>query len=207
DDKGDDFNDPESKQRKSGVLYFSHIPPKFTPSRLQAYFEKYAPNMIGRVYCARNKNSKTIENRFSEGWLEVKRKRIAKALAARFDNSPVGGKKRDYTSSVLWNIKYLTSFKWVHLMEQLQYERTISAHRMNVEIAQARRIAAHFEEQVDKGKHLKRLEEKALKAGGLWNKFQRDIEQRKVIRSKRKKLKSKQPHSIAKDENVLHMIF
>ncbi|PIO76775.1 hypothetical protein TELCIR_01150 [Teladorsagia circumcincta] len=57
----------------------------------------------------RNKNAKTIENRYLEGWLEVKRKKVAKALAARFDNSPVGGKKRDYTSSVLWNIKYLSS--------------------------------------------------------------------------------------------------
>ncbi|KAK6019940.1 hypothetical protein OSTOST_14411, partial [Ostertagia ostertagi] len=156
----------------------------------------------------RNKNAKTIENRYLEGWLEVKRKKVAKALAARFDNSPVGGKKRDYTSSVLWNIKYLSSFKWVHLMEQLQYERTISMHRMSAEIAQARRVAAHFEEQVDKGRHLKRLEEKALKAGGLWNKFQREIEQRKVVKkSIKKKLKSKQPHSAAKDEEVLKMIF
>ncbi|KAK6051141.1 hypothetical protein COOONC_11353 [Cooperia oncophora] len=186
-DDDDDIDNPESKQRKSGVLYFSRIPPKFTPSRLQEYFEKHAPGMIGRVHCTRNKNAKTIENRYSEGWLEVKRKKVAKALAARFDNAPVGGKKRDYTSSVLWNIKYLSSFKWVHLMEQLQYERTISMHRMSAEIAQARRVAAHFEEQVDKGRHLKRLEEKALKAGGLWNKFQRDIEQRHVVKSKKKK--------------------
>ncbi|VDO05912.1 unnamed protein product [Haemonchus placei] len=205
----DDIDNPESKQRKSGVLYFSRIPPKFTPSRLQEYFEKHAPGMIGRVHCTRNKNAKTIENRYSEGWLEVKKKKVAKALAARFDNTPVGGKKREYTSSVLWNIKYLSSFKWVHLMEQLQYERAVSMHRMNAEIAQARRVAAHFEEQVDKGRHLKRLEEKALKAGGLWNKFQREIEQRKVVKSKAKKkrLKSKQPHSAAKDDEVLQMIF
>lgn len=207
DDDDDDFDNPESKQRKSGVLYFSRIPPKFTPTRLQEYFERYAPGMIGRVHCTRNKNSKTIENRYSEGWLEVKRKKVAKALVARFDNAPVGGKKRDYTSSVLWNIKYLSSFKWVHLMEQLQYERNISMHRMNAEIAQARRVAAHFEEQIDKGRHLKRLEEKALKAGGLWNKFQREIEQRKVVKSKRKKIKTRQSHSAAGDEEVLKMIF
>ncbi|KJH51627.1 hypothetical protein DICVIV_02163 [Dictyocaulus viviparus] len=155
----------------------------------------------------RNKNSKTMENRFSEGWLEVKRKCVAKALAARFDNSPVGGKKRDYTSSVLWNIKYLSSFKWVHLMEQLQYERTISSHRMNAEIAQVKRIAAHFEEQVEKGKYLKKLEEKTLKAGGHWEKYQRDIEQRMVIKSKRKRIKSKQRNSAAKDDHLLEMIF
>ncbi|VDL75269.1 unnamed protein product [Nippostrongylus brasiliensis] len=203
----DEMDNPESKQRKSGVLYFSRIPPKFTPARLQEYFEKHAPGMIGRVYCTRNKNSKTIENRYSEGWLEVKRKKVAKALAARFDNSPVGGKKRDYTASVLWNIKYLSSFKWVHLVEQLQYERTISMHRMSAEIAQARRVAAHFEEQIDKGRHLKRLEEKALKAGGLWNKFQREIEQRKVVKPKRKKNKKKQSNSSAADDDVLKMIF
>ncbi|EPB72673.1 hypothetical protein ANCCEY_08226 [Ancylostoma ceylanicum] len=155
----------------------------------------------------RNKNAKTIENRFTEGWLEVKRKKVAKALASRFDNTPVGGKKRDYTSSVLWNIKYLSSFKWVHLMEQLQYERAVSAHHMSAEIAQAKRVAAHFEEQVEKGRHLRKLEEKALKANGVWNKFQREIEQRKVLKPKRKKLKSSQAHSAAKDDDVLQMIF
>ncbi|KHJ83335.1 hypothetical protein OESDEN_16968 [Oesophagostomum dentatum] len=104
-----DTVNPELKHRKSGVLYFSRIPPKFTPSRLQEYFERYAPGLIGRVHCTRNKNAKTIENRFTEGWLEIKKKKVAKMLAARFDNTPVGGKKRDYTSSVLWNIKYLSS--------------------------------------------------------------------------------------------------
>ncbi|KIH66959.1 hypothetical protein ANCDUO_02715 [Ancylostoma duodenale] len=105
----------------------------------------------------RNKNAKTIENRFTEGWLEVKRKKVAKALASRFDNTPVGGKKRDYTSN---KDAFEFSFKWVHLMEQLQYERAVSAHHMSAEIAQAKRVAAHFEEQVEKGRHLRKLEEK-----------------------------------------------
>ncbi|EYC23224.1 hypothetical protein Y032_0015g2533 [Ancylostoma ceylanicum] len=164
-------------------------------------------NGVNPIMHERNKNAKTIENRFTEGWLEVKRKKVAKALASRFDNTPVGGKKRDYTSSVLWNIKYLSSFKWVHLMEQLQYERAVSAHHMSAEIAQAKRVAAHFEEQVEKGRHLRKLEEKALKANGVWNKFQREIEQRKVLKPKRKKLKSSQAHSAAKDDDVLQMIF
>ncbi|VDK56368.1 unnamed protein product [Cylicostephanus goldi] len=211
-DDEEDQSNVEKKQRKTGVLYFSRIPPKFTPSRLQEYFERFAPGLIGRVHCTKNKNAKTIENRFSEGWLEIKKKKVAKMLAARFDNTPVGGKKRDYTSSVLWNIKYLSSFKWVHLMEQLQFEHAISAHRMSAEIAQAKRVAAFFEEQVEKGRHLKRLEEKvkiclALKANGMWNKFQREIEQRKVVKTKRKKLKSSQSHSAAKDDDVLQMIF
>ncbi|EYC23226.1 hypothetical protein Y032_0015g2534 [Ancylostoma ceylanicum] len=51
DDDEDEPGDIELKQRKSGVLYFSRIPPKFTPSRLQEYFEKHAPGLIGRVHC------------------------------------------------------------------------------------------------------------------------------------------------------------
>ncbi|RCN31214.1 hypothetical protein ANCCAN_23009 [Ancylostoma caninum] len=51
DDDEDGSSNIELKQRKSGVLYFSRIPPKFTPSRLQEYFEKHAPCLIGRVHC------------------------------------------------------------------------------------------------------------------------------------------------------------
>lgn len=31
---------------------------------------------------------------------------------------------------------YFSSFKWVHLMEQLQYEKEVEKRRMNVEVAQ-----------------------------------------------------------------------
>ena len=52
------------------------------------------------------------------------------------------------------------SFKWVHLVEQLEYEKLVEDKRMQMEIAQARKVAAHFEEQIQKGKYLKKLEEK-----------------------------------------------
>ncbi|EYC23228.1 hypothetical protein Y032_0015g2534 [Ancylostoma ceylanicum] len=62
DDDEDEPGDIELKQRKSGVLYFSRIPPKFTPSRLQEYFEKHAPGLIGRVHCTGFPSKPTISS-------------------------------------------------------------------------------------------------------------------------------------------------
>lgn len=201
--KTDEFEDPEQKQRKTGVVYFSMIPPKYNVVRMREYFEKRCPGQIGRIFLARNKHSKNPQNKYSEGWMELKKKKIAKALADQVDNSPIGGKNKDPVSSMLWNIRYLSGFKWVHLMEQLQYEKEVEKRRMNVEVAQARRIAAHFEEQVEKGKHLRKLEAKVKASGGKWDTFQRDVEQKKAVRVKKERSK----HVNTESSELLNMIF
>ncbi|CAD6186269.1 unnamed protein product [Caenorhabditis auriculariae] len=197
----------EEKQRKTGVLYFSMIPPKFTVVRLREYFDKVAPGEIGRIYLMRNKHTKVKDSKYKEGWMEVKKKKVAKDLAARVDNTPVGGKRRDYVSSILWNIKYLSGFKWVHLTEQLQFEKRVEQRRMQVEIAQARRVAAHFEEQVEKGRHLKKLEQKVLAQGGKWQPFTRDVGQKAVTRGKKTSKKQKKATTATPSEDLMKMIF
>ncbi|ULU12831.1 hypothetical protein L3Y34_015813 [Caenorhabditis briggsae] len=197
------FEDPEQKQKKTGVVYFSMIPPKYNVVRIREYFEKRCPGQIGRIFLARNKHTKNPQNKYSEGWMELKKKKIAKAIAGQIDNTPIGGKNKDPVSSMLWNIRYLSGFKWVHLMEQLQYEKEVEKRRMNVEVAQARRIAAHFEEQIEKGKHLRKLEAKVKASGGKWDAFQRDVEQKKTIRVKKERSKQVNTES----SELMNMIF
>lgn len=50
-------------------------------------------------------------NRFVEGWVEFKKKKVAKMVAERLNNTKVGGKKRSSYHECLWNIKYLPRFK------------------------------------------------------------------------------------------------
>ena len=61
-------------------------------------------------------NKKT---RYSEGWVEFNYKKDAKAVALNLNNTPIGGKKRDYYREDIWNIKYLKKFKWHHLTEKI----------------------------------------------------------------------------------------
>lgn len=44
----DVINDPETKQRKSGVVYIQTVPPMFTVSKLREVLSTYAE--IGRLY-------------------------------------------------------------------------------------------------------------------------------------------------------------
>uniref|UniRef100_A0A1I7TD13 Activator of basal transcription 1 n=1 Tax=Caenorhabditis tropicalis TaxID=1561998 RepID=A0A1I7TD13_9PELO len=199
----EEFEDPELKQKKTGVVYFTMIPPKYNVVRIREYFEKRFPGEIGRIFLARNKHSKNPQTKYSEGWMELKKKKVAKAIAQQIDNTPIGGKGKDPVSSMLWNIRYLSGFKWVHLMEQLQYEKEVEKRRMNVEVAQARRIAAHFEEQIEKGKHLRKLEEKAKASGAKWDTFEREVEQKKAV-----KVKKERPKHVKTESNeLMSMIF
>ena len=56
---------------------------------------------------------------FTEGWVEFHDKRVAKTVALMLNNTPIGGKKRSYYHDDLWNIKYLSKFRWTHLTERI----------------------------------------------------------------------------------------
>uniref|UniRef100_F1LC29 Activator of basal transcription 1 n=1 Tax=Ascaris suum TaxID=6253 RepID=F1LC29_ASCSU len=141
--------------------------------------------------------------RFTEGWVEFKDKSLAKRVAASLNNTAVGGKRRSAARETLWTMKYLSRFKWTHLKEQLTYEHKVEQQRMRAEISQAKRQANFFAEQVEKGEQLRKLEEKVLKKGGVWEKFQRQVQQRTVVRKNAKREKT----SSASDEQLMKMIF
>lgn len=111
--------------------------------------------------------------------MEFASKRVAKAVAARFNNTKVGGKRRTRYHECLWNIKYLPRFKWAHLNERLAYEKAVRQQRMRTEIALVKRETNFFIESVD---HSKKLKKKMDKLEG-WNVTQRVTEE-EITKSK-----------------------
>uniref|UniRef100_A0A914X4F1 Activator of basal transcription 1 n=1 Tax=Plectus sambesii TaxID=2011161 RepID=A0A914X4F1_9BILA len=196
--------DKTEKPPEAGIVYMQTIPPLYTVTRVRRVFEQFGE--IGRVYLQVEKHRTVTgkkRKKFSEGWVEFKDKKLAKRVAASLNNTPVGGKRRSAAAETLWTLKYLSGFKWVHLTEQLTFEQKVEQQRMRVEISQAKREASFFADQVAKGTHLKQLEEKVLKKGGLWEKYQRQIEQRKSIKDGKKKTKE----SAEKNDKLFDMIF
>jgi len=187
--KGED--DPETIERRRGIIYLQTIPPLFTVRRLREELSRFG--QIGRIFLQaekrRDREGKK-RKRYVEGWVEMGDKKLAKRVAASLNNTPVGGRRKSASRESLWTMKYLAGFKWIHLNEQLNYEQKIDQYRMRAEISQAKRQAEFFADQVEKGDNLRKLEEKVLKKGGQWEKYQRQmITQRKTIKESNKKKK------------------
>lgn len=104
---------------------------------------------------------------FSEGWVEFVSKRAAKQVAVKLNNSPIATRKSSKFYDILWSVKYLSRFKWVHLSERLTYEKAVHRHKLQTEISQARKEAAFFEDNLDKSERIKKLKKKVMKAKKL----------------------------------------
>merc|ERR1719195_2087879 len=87
---------------------------------------------------------------FSEGWVEFTSKKVARFVAENLNSKPVGGKRKSKAYEELWNIKYLPSFKWIHLSERLAYEAAVKQQRLRTESSQVKREAEHFKNSVER---------------------------------------------------------
>ncbi|XP_073993322.1 uncharacterized protein [Rhodnius prolixus] len=164
------------KKAKTGVVYLSFIPPYMTADILRRMLSKYAH--VGRIFIqviqdpGEPKRRKNKEDTMHEGWVEFLKKRRAKEVASMLNNTKMGGKKKSRFYDCLWNIKYLPRFKWVHLMERLNYERAVMKQKLRAEISQAKRIANHFKEAVEHQEYIN----KKNKREGLLTEVQKQEE-------------------------------
>ncbi|KAM1009316.1 hypothetical protein FF1_044771 [Malus domestica] len=95
----------DEKQR--GVCYLGRIPPRMDPSTLRQMLSQY-----GEI----------------QRWVEFSDKRVAKRVANMLNGEQIGGKKRLSFYYDLWNIKYLSKFKWDNLTEEIvEKSRALSA--------------------------------------------------------------------------------
>lgn len=95
--------------------------------------------------------------------MEFLSKRAAKAVAQRLNGQPIALRKSSKFADILWSIKYLPRFKWVHLSERLTYEKAVHKQRLHAEVSQARREAQFFQENLDRSDKNKRLQRKKAK--------------------------------------------
>ncbi|XP_046991441.1 activator of basal transcription 1-like [Schistocerca americana] len=151
----------ETSKAKRGIIYLSTIPPYMNVTKVREIFGQFGE--LGRVYLqppdigreVGNKKRKPAKH-FTEGWVEFKRKKVAKFVAQTLNNTQIGGRKKSKFYDHIWCIKYLPRFKWVHLSERLAYERAVRKQRLRAEISQAKREANYFSQNIDRSEKLRR---------------------------------------------------
>ncbi|XP_022919126.1 uncharacterized protein [Onthophagus taurus] len=146
------------KKPKRGIIYLSSIPPYYNVTKIRETFGELGK--IGRVYLEladkesipnekKSKKRKTAK-KFVEGWVEFERKSVAKKVAQLLNNSQVSTRKKSKLYDCMWNIKYLSGFKWTHLHERLAYEKAAKKQRLKAEIELAKKTTNIFTSRVKK---------------------------------------------------------
>ncbi|KAK9119899.1 hypothetical protein Scep_017992 [Stephania cephalantha] len=169
---------------KRGVCYLSRVPPHMNPFKLQQILSQYGE--IQRIYLTpenpvaqahRKQAGKFRGQEFSEGcvysdskhydflvpWVEFAKKSVAKKVANMLNGEQIGGRKRSSFYYDLWNIKYLSKFKWDNLTEELAYKKAIRDQKLALEISAAKRERDFYLSKVDKSHALTNIEKKRKK--------------------------------------------
>ncbi|XP_021724385.1 pre-rRNA-processing protein ESF2-like isoform X1 [Chenopodium quinoa] len=164
------------KADKRGVCYLSRIPPKMDPLKLRQILSAYGE--IQRIYLApenpeaqmRRKRSGGFRGlEFSEGWVEFADKHIAKKVANMLNGEQMGGKKRSQFFYDIWNIKYLSKFKWDDLTEETTYNNAIRDQKLRMEISAGNKERDFYLNKVDQSRALSEIEKRMVKKRKLQN--------------------------------------
>ena len=118
------------KLNQRGIVYISSIPNKMQPQTIKQLLSSYNNAAIHRIYCQPIDNQKQHGSKhisYLHGWIEFDNKHVAKQLCNMLNNQPIGGNKRNPYYDCIWNIKYLTGFKWYHLTDKLHSDRAAHA--------------------------------------------------------------------------------
>lgn len=155
------------KKNKTGVIYFSSLPPYLRPFALKSMLETRGFSPITKVFLSPAIPSPSAPRRrsnkrktYSDGWVEFASKKTAKICAETLNASIVGGKKGGWYHDDVWNMKYLRGFKWADLMEQVQREKSERDAKRRVEDSRAKKEDKVFVSGVEKGKVLDGMQKK-----------------------------------------------
>ena len=166
-EKTKDFNEI---LRRRGVIYVARVPPRMTPTKLKTLLGQFGE--ITRVYLveedktARKRRRQRTGNgakRYTEGWVEFVSKKVAKHVALSLNTTPISNHKRNVHYGDLWNLKYLSKFKWMHLTEKVAYERRVREQKLRLETLQARKETAAYKQMVETGQKLDKIAERRRK--------------------------------------------
>ncbi|XP_028772429.1 pre-rRNA-processing protein esf2 isoform X2 [Neltuma alba] len=159
------------KADKRGVCYLSRIPPHMDHLKLRRILSQFGD--IQRIYLAPEGDSasrapskssrRSRDQVFSEGWVEFTDKRVAKKVANMLNGEQIGGKKRSAFYYDLWNIKYLSKFKWDDLTEELAFKKAVREQKLAVELSAAKRERDFYLSKVDQSRALSSIEERLRK--------------------------------------------
>ncbi|KAH8698704.1 hypothetical protein BGW36DRAFT_376628 [Talaromyces proteolyticus] len=141
------------QEKKTGVIYFSSLPPYLKPRALKSLLEGCGFEPITKIFLtplvqSRKQNNK--RKRYTDGWVEFASKKTAKICAETLNATIIG--KRGYYHDDIWNMKYLRGFKWEDLMEQSQRERSERDAKKRIEDLRARKEDKVFLAGVEAGR-------------------------------------------------------
>ncbi|CAL5325659.1 unnamed protein product [Camellia sinensis] len=180
---------------KRGVCYLSRIPPHMDPLKLRQILSQYGEiqriyltpeDPVAQVHRKRAGGFRGVE--FSEGWVEFSKRSIAKRVAKMLNGEQIGGRKRSAFFYDLWNIKYLSKFKWDDLTEEIAYKNAIREQKMALEISAAKRERDFYLSKVDQSRALISIEERMKKKrklqqeSGMTSELPQEKQAPKVIR-------------------------
>jgi ESF2/ABP1 family protein len=157
----------QQKQDRSGVVYISRVPPFMKPEKIRHLLCKYGD--VGRIFLtpedpAIRKRRKAMggnkRKSYVDGWVEFMNKRDAKIVAKSLNATAIGGKSTSFFSADLWNLKYLSGFKWKHLTEKIAYDNAVRRQKLQAEISQAKREKDFYMERVEQHKRLAKRQKK-----------------------------------------------
>lgn len=110
-------NGKAPKKTRSGVIYFSSLPPYLKPFALKAMLEKRGFGGITKIFLApllpsaaghRSRSNK--RKLYTEGWIEFESKKTAKICAETLNATIVGGLKSSCESTGIFTIIYVPLF-------------------------------------------------------------------------------------------------
>lgn len=101
-------------------------------------------------YFLKEKKRKNEPRTFQEGWIEFKKRKVAKQVAAKLNNNQVGGKRRNPWYHELWNLKYLKNFRWTHLNERKAYEQELRKQKLRQDVAFAKKESNFYIQNFEK---------------------------------------------------------
>merc|ERR1711865_438529 len=115
---------PQKEEKdKRGVIHLASLPMGMSVEKVRHLMEQFGE--IGRVYLAaedktqhlqRKKSGGNRKLRYTEGWVEFAKRRIARRVAESLNGTAIGGKKRhNFHRDDMWNLRYLPKFKWHQL--------------------------------------------------------------------------------------------
>ncbi|XP_049874346.1 uncharacterized protein LOC126372561 [Pectinophora gossypiella] len=164
DENSDSGKVKNKKTKKRGIVFLSTIPPYMNVAKIREIFSQFGE--VGRIYLQPSakpgEKRKRVPNQFTEGWVEFQKKKVAKQVAANLNNTKIGTRKKSRYYDMIWNIKYIPRFKWIHLSERLAYEKAAIKQRLRAEISQAKKEAHYLQNNVEKSKKMKKR--KAIEA-------------------------------------------
>ena len=107
------------KSNKRGIVYLSYIPFGLNVNKIRQLLSEYGE--VERIYLEKQRSAKEGDNNnnkkkktkksynchFEEGWVEFKKKSVAKAVAQMLNGKQIGGKRKTKFYDQIWSIKYL----------------------------------------------------------------------------------------------------